>query len=99
MIDRTLMLKGLMASMSEERHAAATNMRLGAFIDDLAACDPALPLVLDDGRSLDHFHSYRGYYEDLAVEATPAKRLVGDVLADARAACGAVFTGYKGGEY
>jgi hypothetical protein len=43
-------------------------------------------------------HSWRGDYMDLAFE--PASNVtVGAMLADARSALGAVFHGYKGGEY
>lgn len=42
--------------------------------------------------------SYRGYYEDVAFE--PAENVtVASMLAHARSALGATFTGYKGGEY
>ena len=43
-------------------------------------------------------HSYRGYYEQIAFD--PASNVdVASMLAHARSADGATFTGYKGGEY
>lgn len=94
-----MMIEGMMARMSEERKAAAENMRLGQFIEALEKCDPALPVVLDRGGSLDSFMSYRGYYEDLAVAPTHEVNTVKNVLDRARAAVGEMFEGYKGGEY
>lgn len=43
--------------------------------------------------------SYRGYYEMLAIKSGVRARTVAQVLADARAALGATFEGYKGGQY
>lgn len=43
-------------------------------------------------------HSYRGYYRDLAFEPC-APRPVAEVLTEARACVGKVFTGYKGGDF
>lgn len=46
----------------------------------------------------DHPHSYRGYYDELAFQ--PATGVtVGSMLADARSAVGATYTGWKGGDY
>ena len=92
-------LAGAMARMSAEREASASNMRLGDFIDALAKCDPTLPVEIDTGGSVDYFDSYRGYYEDLSAVPTNGPRPVEHVLAKAREACGAVMTGYKGGDF
>jgi hypothetical protein len=43
-------------------------------------------------------HSYRGDYADLAFELR-RDIAIGDMLAAARAALGATFQGYKGGDY
>lgn len=43
-------------------------------------------------------HSDRGFYEDLAFDPV-AYTTFGEMLAHARAANGATFTGYKGGEF
>ncbi len=42
--------------------------------------------------------SYRGYYDELAFEPQDDVSF-GEMLAHAKAAMGATFTGYKGGEY
>lgn len=69
-------------------------MTLGELITALEAADPRL--VLPHGFT--HPHSYRGYYEQLAFE--PAKNVtIGEMLADAQAALGGTFWGYKGGDY
>ena len=93
------MIKGAMAQMSEERKQAATNMRLGAFIDALGMCTAGKPVVLTDGKGLDDFHSYRGYYEDLAIQPCEKPLSVEQLLVKARAALGEVFEGYKGGDF
>lgn len=99
-VDFGTLWSGILAQASAERLAAAPNMRLGEFIEELAACDPSLPVVLADGRAVHGLISYRGYYEDLAIrpQAGPPKT-VADVLSEARAAMGKVFEGYKGGDY
>jgi DNA/RNA-binding domain of Phe-tRNA-synthetase-like protein len=43
--------------------------------------------------------SYRGYYEDLAIEFAQEKCTVGELLQRLKNAVGEVFEGYKGGEY
>lgn len=45
-----------------------------------------------------HPHSYRGYYEQLAVEHAQGVA-VGDMLAAAQSALGRTFQGWKGGDY
>lgn len=94
-----MMIQGMMAKMSEDRKAAAENMRLGQFIEALEKCDSSLPIVLDKGGSLDHFTSYRGYYEDLSLTPSAEARTVGHVLEKARTAVGECFYGYKGGDF
>jgi hypothetical protein len=44
-------------------------------------------------------HSYRGYYRDLAFEPCTPPRPASEVLIEARACIGKVFTGYKGGTF
>lgn len=70
------------------------NMTLGALIEWLEKQDP--DLVVDDGFSTPH--SDRGDYSELAF--TPVDRArIGDMLASARGAVGAIFQGWKGGDY
>jgi hypothetical protein len=69
-------------------------MTLGELIAVLKAEDQALVVP----RGFAHPHSYRGYYFQLAFE--PSENVtVGSMLADAENAVGAVFTGWKGGNY
>lgn len=93
-------IEGLMAQMSKERKASATNLTLGGFIDALeAVADKALPLTLANGYGVHGLTSYRGYYEDLALEPDPVPKTVADVLAQARGALGQIYEGYKGGDF
>lgn len=72
-------------------------MNLEDLIDALAALPPEWRLDSNYGG----FHSYRGYYEQLALEAAGGDdgATVGTLLTEARAAVGATFEGWKGGEY
>ncbi|WP_031132920.1 hypothetical protein [Streptomyces sp. NRRL WC-3719] len=69
-------------------------MTLDNLIDALTAVDSTL--IVPDGFT--NPHSYRGYYDEVAFE--PAHDVTaGAMLADALAARGATYTGWKGGEY
>jgi len=69
-------------------------MGLQELINALAAADQDYVAPLGFAEPM----SYRGYYEDLAFE--PAQNVtVASMLAHAKSALGATFTGYKGGEY
>lgn len=81
-------------------------MRLGDLIDTLSNFHDATPIRYEGaiGRPVGPLMSWRGRYNELTL--TPAnegdsdiRSTVGEVLADAKAAVGATFTGYKGGEY
>jgi hypothetical protein len=74
-------------------------MRLGDLIQTLAALPGDAPLRWDHGGHVGYLRSYRGYYEQLALGTSDEMRTVAAVLADARAADGETFSGYKGGEY
>lgn len=69
-------------------------MTLDELIAALEAADPALRLPL----GFSHPHSYRGDYMDLAFEPT-ANVTIGEMLADARAALGTTYQGWKGGDF
>lgn len=79
-------------------------MRLGALIEALEAVPGTLPIEYADGRKVAGFASYLGYYNNLTLmpegefERTQLVT-VADVLDAARAARGATFTGYKGGDF
>ncbi|KOU20935.1 hypothetical protein ADK52_25435 [Streptomyces sp. WM6372] len=69
-------------------------MTLDEIITALEAEDPRK--VCPDGFT--NPHSYRGYYHELAFESA-RNVTIGDMLADARTARGAWFTGWKGGDF
>jgi hypothetical protein len=79
----------------------AGQMTLGAFI---AALDeaPSDSWILIDVLGLvpKELDSYRGYYDHLALGfSTDGHQTTAAVLADAKAAMGRCFQGYKGGDY
>lgn len=71
-------------------------MTLGRLIERLEAA-----ALIDPNKACVGFanpHSYRGYYERVAFEPT-GNTTVGNMLAAAKSALGATYTGYKGGEF
>lgn len=86
------LVDGMIAQLQRER--AETQMTLGKLIAALEAM-PADAEVAN----LNNAHSYRGYYNDLALEHGEGMRPAADLLADSRAAMGQVIWGYKGGDY
>jgi hypothetical protein len=69
-------------------------MELEELIEALAAADQDYVAPLGFGKPM----SYRGNYVDVAFEPEP-NVTVASMLAYAKSALGATFTGYKGGEY
>lgn len=69
-------------------------MVLSELIERLAAADQDMVVPI----GFWHPHSYRGYYHELAFEPHRHAK-VSDMLADAKAALGATYTGWKGGEF
>lgn len=67
---------------------------LGDLIKVLEAADPSTPVRYGFGKP----DSYRGDYCDVAF-APVENTTIGEMLEHARAALGATFHGYKGGEY
>lgn len=74
--------------------ATPNHLALGELIKVLEAEPPDKRIKLGFTRP----HSYRGYYEDLAFELR-GNVTIGAMLADAKSALGATFTGWKGGDY
>lgn len=69
-------------------------MNLGELIAALESADPEHVVAVGFANP----HSYRGWYDELAFE--PAENVtVASMLACAREALGAVYTGYKGGDF
>ncbi|HSF40285.1 MAG TPA: hypothetical protein VLT87_10865 [Thermoanaerobaculia bacterium] len=69
-------------------------MVLGELIERLEQEDPERRVAVGFNRP----HSHRADYSELAFEPV-SDVSVGEMLAHARAALGATFTGYKGGDY
>ena len=95
-------IQKMMDAMSEMGRLERGNyhLTLGDAIDKLTVLDdPFMPIVFDNGSAPGEVDSYRGYYSDLAFEPTDKDRTVADVLADLKAAKGATFNGYKGGDF
>lgn len=67
---------------------------LGILIDWLELQDQNL--IVDDGFGSPH--SDRGSYDELAFDPLPRAKIT-DMLAHAKSAVGATFTGWKGGKY
>lgn len=86
------LINGMSAQWQRER--AETQMTLGKLIAALEAMAPS-----DMVANLSGAHSYRGYYMDLAFERGEGMRDAGGLLAECKEAMGAVFEGYKGGEF
>lgn len=73
---------------------APDHLTLGELIDRLKAEDPGKRIKV----GFRNPHSYRGYYEQLAFEIA-RNVTVGEMLAAAESALGAVYQGWKGGDY
>ena len=86
------LLDGMNAQWQRER--AETQMTLGKLITALEAIPEGAEVA-----NLNHAHSYRGYYSDLAFERDEGTRPASELLAECKAAMGQVFCGYKGGDY
>lgn len=78
-------------------------MNLGTYIDTLAALDPTLTVVFDNGRVPIGLSSWRGRYEELTLDSDSADQAepptVAALLTDAIEADGKTFQGYKGGDF
>jgi len=86
------MVDGMSAQWQRER--AASQMTLGKMIEALSVMDPDKPVS-----GLHAPHSYRGYYCDLAFEASHSDQPAAVLLACAKSCMGEVFEGYKGGDF
>jgi hypothetical protein len=72
------------------------HLTLGKAIALLEEIDSTTPMADPIGE----VESYRGYYSDLSFDVmSAAPKTAGQVLADLRAALGATFEGYKGGDF
>ena len=73
-------------------------MNLGEMIAALRKFPPDAPFVVD-GVGLGGVDSYRGYYEQLALEPSSEQTTVARALRLLEGAVNMVMTGYKGGKY
>lgn len=94
-------IQGMMDAMSDSwrRERSRYHLTLGGLISALEKADPALPVRLDNGSYPGKTHSYRGYYSDLSFAPTDKPITAGELLVECRAALGATFEGYKGGDF
>lgn len=86
------LIDGLSAQWQAERSQA--QMTLGKLIDRLEELPPDRLI-----ESLVNPHSYRGYYTDLSFELNDSSATAAELLASCRSCMGAVFEGYKGGDF
>lgn len=96
-MDIQKMLDAYMGALRTTRSQYQTT--LGELIDELAKREPSRPVIIAGVGAPGILSSYRGYYSDLAFEGGGPEATVSDVLANCRAALGATFEGYKGGDY
>jgi len=79
---------------SWQKTRAESQMTLGDLIERLEALPRELKIA-----GIENPHSYRGYYCDLAFEASENSVSVGEQLEVCHEAMGKVFEGYKGGYF
>jgi len=79
---------------SWQKTRAESQMTLGDLIERLEALPRELKIA-----GIENPHSYRGYYCDLAFEASENSVSVGEQLEVCHEAMGKVFEGYKGGDF
>ena len=75
------------------------HLTLGDAIAALDAAEDGLPVEFDCGGSPQDVSSYRGYYDDLALEPGAQSTPVIKLRQRLHQALGETFHGYKGGEY
>lgn len=75
-------------------------MDLGTLTDIVLACPVGTIVMTDMGESVSNPHSYRGYYEQLAVEPSGQENTLSEVFgAELDAVIGTELEGWKGGEF
>lgn len=87
-------MKSIRAKMHE-------GLLLGQLIEKLKTCDPKGVVTIEPFRLIPaDWDSYRGYYEDLALDySLHGEKTVETFLKECEACIGKVFTGYKGGDF
>ena len=95
---------GMLNAYSEGLAAARQDyhVTLGEAIDiatKISQENDTYPVNFEDGSSPSGTNSYRGYYEDLAIEFNSFRTSIGEFKKMLNDALNEEFTGYKGGEY
>jgi hypothetical protein len=85
---------GAKAERSDDRY-----LNLGDLIDKLRVCPLNYLINIDNCDGVGDISSYRGYYEDCAIEPSIEVGNVGSAIAKLEAVLNTELTGYKGGEY
>jgi hypothetical protein len=75
------------------------HLTLGQLINVLNNAPTEAPVEWLDGGSPGRERSYRGYYDDLALDPAGEPITAFDLLKRLRAALGETYEGYKGGDY
>ena len=94
-------MQALLDAMLKEGERTRSNyhLTLGDLIAQLENLPADCVLSADMGWQPSHkLRSYRGYYSDLAIEPGAATT-AGKLLVTSKAALGATFEGYKGGDF
>lgn len=96
-------IQALVNSMNEmsRKTRGRYQMTLGKLLDILKCSDPSLPVIFggaDTGVPGDE-DSYRGYYSDLAFDASGQDVTVESLKERCEKALGETYTGYKGGDF
>lgn len=82
------------------REGTHKGMNLGEIIDALQSAEVDATVCFDfGGLEPTGVKSYRGYYSDLALGFADEGMKAGELLTTLKAAVGAVFEGYKGGDF
>ncbi len=85
-------------AMQETR--ANYHVTLGEMIDKLEGLPQDAPITFDfNSEYVGHGYSYRGYYEDFALDSKEEPRSVGHLLSVCKGAVGRKYQGWKGGYY
>lgn len=93
------MLEAMTAGMRSTR--AQYHLTLGEAITRLQGLHPdhLVTFDYDENVSPGDVDSYRGYYEDLAIEPSASECRASELLSLLDDALGKTFTGYKGGDF
>lgn len=78
-----------------------TGLKLGDLVDALDKLPQGAPVQFgyNDKLAPKSVNSYRGYYEDLAVQPAEAYVTVQEFRGTLKGSLGKTFTGYKGGQF